>query len=207
MAKISTYAVDSNISASDMVIGTDADNSNMTKIYTIGGLSAYIVSQVQPPPTYTLEMSSVLSGISTDNQIPSGLDTALQVSFGAAQTTTPVSIDAAGTITFNEQHLYIVNLAFRVGRTSVGTVSYFAIRDLYNGTQSLPTKVIETTSVVEARPYEISIPYYPSVGDTLSWEVMRDSSGFDAGGLYRQALSGGWDSAPSASINIYKVEI
>jgi len=204
MARISTYSVDNSISANDRIIGTDAEDSDLTKYYTVGGLSTYIVSQV---PTYTLEMSSVLSGISADNQIPSGLDTALQVSFGAAQTTTPVSIDAAGTITFNEQHLYIVNLSFRVGRTSVGAVSYFAIRDLYNGTQSLPTKVIQTTSVNEARPYEISIPYYPSVGDTLSWEVMRDSAGFDAGGLYRQALSGGWDSAPSASINIYKVEI
>lgn len=204
MARISTYAVDSTIAPNDRLIGTDAEDSDLTKNYRVSDLSTYIVSQV---PTYTLEMSSVLSGVSASDQVPSGLDTALQVSFGAAQTTTPVSIDAAGTITFNERHLYIVNLAFRVGRTSVGAVAYFAIRDLYNGTQSLPTKVIETASVNEAKPYEVSIPYYPSVGDTLSWEVMRDSAGFDAGGLFRQALSGGWSDAPSASINIYKVEI
>jgi hypothetical protein len=204
MARISTYAVDNTIAPNDKLIGTDADDSDLTKNYKVSDLSNYIVSQV---PIYTLEMSSVLSGLSTSDQIPSGLDTALQVSFGSAQTTTPVSIDAAGTITFNEQHLYIVNLAFRVGRTSVGAVSYFAIRDLYNGTQSLPTRVIQVSSVNDATPYEISIPYYPSVGDTLSWEAMRDSAGFDAGGLFRQALSGGWSAAPSASINIYKVEI
>ena len=40
MAKISTYPIDSSVSLADYVIGTDAEDSNITKNYTIGSLFA-----------------------------------------------------------------------------------------------------------------------------------------------------------------------
>jgi len=40
MAKISTYPIDSSVSLADYVIGTDAEDSNITKNYTIGSLIA-----------------------------------------------------------------------------------------------------------------------------------------------------------------------
>ena len=42
MAKISTYPVDSTISDSDIVIGSDGDNAYATKNYTVGALSTYV---------------------------------------------------------------------------------------------------------------------------------------------------------------------
>lgn len=42
MAKISTYPVDSTISDSDIVIGSDGDNAFATKNYTVGALSTYV---------------------------------------------------------------------------------------------------------------------------------------------------------------------
>lgn len=41
MAKISTYPTDSNITTSDMLIGTDGDSNNATKNYTVGGLQSF----------------------------------------------------------------------------------------------------------------------------------------------------------------------
>jgi hypothetical protein len=38
MAKISTYPIDSSVSLADYVIGTDAEDSNITKNYTIGSI-------------------------------------------------------------------------------------------------------------------------------------------------------------------------
>ena len=42
MGKISAYPTDNNISDNDKLIGTDAENSNKTKNFTVGDLAAYI---------------------------------------------------------------------------------------------------------------------------------------------------------------------
>lgn len=46
MAKISTYSVDNLISVDDKLIGTDAENSNLTKNFLIGDLSNFISSNI-----------------------------------------------------------------------------------------------------------------------------------------------------------------
>ena len=40
MSKISTYPIDSNVNVNDYIIGTDSDNSNITKNYTISSIVA-----------------------------------------------------------------------------------------------------------------------------------------------------------------------
>lgn len=45
MAKISTYPNDSNVTGGDRLIGTDVDNSNATKNFTVSDLGSYIISQ------------------------------------------------------------------------------------------------------------------------------------------------------------------
>jgi hypothetical protein len=44
-----------------------------------------------------------------------------------------------------------------------------------------------------------------SAGDVLTWEILRDSSGVDAGGLYIHTNLGPWSNVPSSDVNIYKV--
>lgn len=46
MAKISTYPIDSSVSLADYVIGTDAEDSNITKNYTIGSLIALAAQNI-----------------------------------------------------------------------------------------------------------------------------------------------------------------
>lgn len=45
MARISTYPNDTNITGGDKLIGTDVNNSDATKNFTVSDLSSYIVSQ------------------------------------------------------------------------------------------------------------------------------------------------------------------
>jgi len=52
MAKISTYPLDSSLSSSDLLIGTDADNANATKNYSLGNIAAFIQSST---PVDTLQ--------------------------------------------------------------------------------------------------------------------------------------------------------
>ena len=42
MARISTYAIDTSISRNDLLVGTDAEDSNITKNFTIGDLTDFV---------------------------------------------------------------------------------------------------------------------------------------------------------------------
>ena len=50
MARISQYQVDTNISDNDQLLGTDAEDANLTKKFTVGDLSAYINGQSSGAP-------------------------------------------------------------------------------------------------------------------------------------------------------------
>jgi hypothetical protein len=115
MAKISTYTTDTVISASDKLIGTDADSSNATKNFLVSDISAYISSGIAT----NLAVTNVLNATDTNNQTPSGLDTPLQVLFGIAQGTgtDPVMVDVSGNITLAMQTLSVK--AHRVGMLSL----------------------------------------------------------------------------------------
>lgn len=204
MAKISTYTTDTVISASDKLIGTDADSSNATKNFLVSDISAYISSGIAT----SLAVTNVLNATDTHDQTPSGLDTPLQVTFGIAQGTgtDPVMVDALGNITFNESGIYLFNGYANFERQgSSGGNAVIAFRALLNGVQAGITKMVELKDVGTSVPYDLTLPINATAGDVLTWEIMRDSSGVDQGGLYAHTLLGGWGNVPSVSVNIYKI--
>lgn len=204
MAKISTYTTDTVISASDKLIGTDADSSNATKNFLVSDISAYISSGIAT----NLAVTNVLNATDTHNQTPSGLDTPLQVLFGIAQGTgtDPVMVDVSGNITFNESGIYLFNGYANFERQgSSGGNAVIAFRALLNGVQAGVTKMVELKDVGTGVPYDLTLPINATAGDVLTWEIMRDSSGVDQGGLYAHTLLGGWSNVPSVSVSIYKI--
>lgn len=204
MAKISTYTTDNNISPSDKLIGTDADSNNETKNFLVSDISAYISSSIAT----SLAVTNVLNTTDTDNQLPSGLDTPLQVLFGIAQGTIadPVMVDVSGNITFNESGIYLFNGYANFERQgSSGGNAVIAFRALLNGVQAGVTKMVELKDVGTGVPYDLTLPINATAGDVLTWEIMRDSSGVDQGGLYAHTLLGGWSNVPSVSVSIYKI--
>jgi hypothetical protein len=206
MAKISTYTTDNNISPNDKVIGTDADSNNETKNFLISDISAYITSGIAT----NLAVTNVLNASDTHNQVPSALDTPLQVTFGIAQGTVadPVMVDALGNITFNESGIYLINgyASFeRQGSSGGGAV--IAFRALINDVQVGVTKIVELKDTDTIVPYDLTIPINATADDILTWEIMRDSSGVNQGGLYSHTLLGGWSNVPSATLSIYKIGI
>ena len=198
MAIISTYPIDASVNLTDKLIGTDVEDASKTKNYTISSILA--LKQIA--------LTNVLAAVDTTNQEPSGLDSPLQVTFGAAQgtATDPVMLDALGNITFNQGGLYLFNGYANFERQgSSGGVSVTLFRALINGVQSGPTKGVELSGTGIMFPYELTLPIQVSAGDVLTWEILRDSSGVDAGGLYIHTNSGPWSNVPSADVNIYKV--
>ena len=198
MAIISTYPIDASVNLTDKLIGTDVEDSSKTKNYTISSILA--LKQIG--------LTNVLAAVDTTNQEPSGLDSPLQVTFGAAQGTAsdPVMLDALGNITFNQAGLYLFNGYANFERQgSSGGVTATLFRALLNGVQSGPTKGVELSGTGIMFPYELTLPIQVSAGDVLTWEIMRDSSGVDGGGLYIHTNSGPWSNVPSADVNIYKI--
>ena len=198
MAIISTYPIDASVNLTDKLIGTDVEDASKTKNYTIESILA--LKQIA--------LTNVLTAVDTTNQEPSGLDSPLQVTFGAAQgtATDPVMLDALGNITFNQGGLYLFNGYANFERQgSSGGVSVTLFRALINGVQSGPTKGVELSGTGIMFPYELTLPIQVNAGDVLTWEILRDSSGVDEGGLYIHTNSGPWSNVPSADVNIYKV--
>ena len=188
----------------DLIIGTDVSDSNNTKSYTMQSISDFTKANL------SLSSSLLLSSSSTSNQEPSGLDTVLQVTFGAASgsASDPVQLAADGTITFNEAGLYLFNGFGNFERQgSSGGVSVTLFRALINGSQVGVIKAVELDSTGVMIPYEVTTPIQASAADTLTWEILRDSSGVDQGGLYTHTNLSAWDDVPSASINIYRLSV
>lgn len=82
MARISTYGIDTNISNNDQLLGSDAENANITKRFTVGDLAAYINGESPGAPG-----SGTVTSVSALTLGTSGNDLSSSVS---DQTTTPV---------------------------------------------------------------------------------------------------------------------
>ena len=152
--------------------------------------------------------NQVLNGSSTVAQAPSALNTPLTVVFGAAQGSpaTDVQLDAGGKVIFNRAGAYFVNGYGSVERQGgSGGVAIVLFRAVLNGTQISTTKAFHLDHVDITVPYEVSIPFQANAGDVLEFQIMRDSSGANAGGLYPHTNLGGWPNVPSAQIQIWKV--
>lgn len=201
MTKISSYAAVTPV-GTDLLIGTDTSASDATKNFSVASLASFIGGQ--------MAATQVLNASSTVSQNPSGLDTPLQVSFGAAQGTAsdPVMIDAAGTVTFNQAGLYLVNGMGNIHRAGPSGIALLLFRGLVNGSQVGIIKGFELDTANIMMPYEITIPFYaPVAGTTFSFEIMRDSSGSDDGGLIPEVTAGPWGDIPSANMQIWKIGV
>jgi len=204
MAIISTYPIDGSVNLTDKLIGTDVEDANKTKNYTISSILAL----------QEIDINSILSGAETTNQEPSGLDSALQVKFGAAQgdSSSVVQLAADGTLTFNQNGVYFIDVYLnfeRQGSSGGTTVTLF--RELINDVQVGPIKGIDLASTGVMIPYETLVPITIgdtyATGSTVKFQILRDSSGVDGGGLYTHTTGSSWDDVPSAYIEVYRKQV
>lgn len=171
-----------------------------------------VVTQIADAPIYAaagVKEVEVLRAASTATQAPTAVDTALQVSFGAAQgsASDPVMINAAGTVTFNTAGNYAVRIKLQNGRTGATGTSILLSRILLNGAQVGSTAAVKMTQTDATTPSESRVVLNPTAGQTFQVQIMRDSAGSNFGGLYPQtATVAAWGVAPSALLVISRLE-
>lgn len=171
-----------------------------------------VVTQIADAPIYAaagVKEVEVLRAASTAAQAPTAVDTALQVSFGAAQgsSSDPVMINAAGLVTFNTAGNYAVRIKLQNGRTGATGTSILLSRILLNGVQVGSAAAVKMTQTDATTPSESRVVLNPTSGQTFQVQIMRDSAGSNFGGVYPQvATVTAWGTAPSALLVISRLE-
>lgn len=191
-------------------IATDlADN-------TIGAITPEVLrgvlTQLADSPIYAaagVKEVEVLRAASAVAQAPTAVDTPLQVAFGAAQgaPSDPVSISAAGLVTFNQAGNYAVRVKLQCGRTGASGTSILLSRLVLGGTQLGSAACVKLTQTDATTPTDSRVVMNPTAGQTLQVQIMRDSAGSNFGGIYPQAATvTAWGTAPSALLVISRLE-
>lgn len=154
--------------------------------------------------------TTLINGFSTAaSQQPVGLDTPLQIEFGAAQGTIgdPVMLSATGAITFNQAGQYIINYTSHFGRIGATGVSELYTRSLINGVVVGNSRHARISSSDQVLPFALRVKVNVNAGDVLTLQLLRDSSGNNSGGFFQgDPIAAGFPNAPSATMEISRLE-
>lgn len=171
-----------------------------------------VLTQLADSPIYAaagVKEVEVLRAESLVAQAPTAVDTPLQVAFGAAQgaPADPVSISAAGLVTFNQAGNYAVRVKLQCGRTGASGTSILLSRLVLGGTQVGSAACVKLTQTDATTPTDSRVVMNPTAGQAFAVQIMRDSSGSNFGGIYPQAATvTSWGTAPSALLVISRLE-
>lgn len=160
-----------------------------------------------PPAPLSSNVQTVLSSANTANQTPAGQNIPLQVKFGAATSNADITLDAAGTVTFNTDGYYDINALASIGRSLTTGEAVIFIRMVINGAPETPISfIINNDDQTSTSLYNFSRIF--TAGSTLKFEMIRDASGANDGFLRAVTPTlAGWTTAPSSAITIRKIEI
>jgi hypothetical protein len=201
---VQNVSVDNTLSLQGPVLDVDGLPGTAGQVLKSSGTGVLWVDSLYTPTTIqVLNQESTLVG-----QAPAAVDTPLQVRFDGPVTNAYVTLSTLGVITFLQTGLYLVNIQGLFKRLgSSGGTAKVHFRGLLNGVAVGPTQAVDIDVVGVGIPYERSISLnITTPGTTLTFEIVRDSAGVNAGGLYQEVTTlAGWGAVPSAAILINKV--
>lgn len=178
------------------------------QIYIANGAGSGSWSDIPANPfnPSTIVIDRVLDGLSLAAvQAPAAVDTPLQIEFGAGVNTIadPVMLSTAGALTINEAGTYRIKISLAYGRTGGAGVSELYFRALINGTQAGQSVHAKVSSADVYIPYSDEAWLTIPAGVVITYELLRDSSGNNSGGLYSgNPTLAGWADNPSATIRV-----
>ena len=138
-------------------------------------------------------------------QEPTGLDSPIKIKFGDAVVNDSISLDTLGNISILDTGYYDATVTMDIGRAgaSGGVASIFLAAFVNDILFPNPISTrIDTPANVIAQQYRVAAPL--DAGDTIHFEIYRDSIGVNEGGLYPESSSIGWGASPSARIRILR---
>lgn len=192
------------------LIGTNVTD-NTTRLIKPAGLRE-VLTQTADSMLFAakgIREVEILRATSTTTQEPPTTNTPIILSFGAAQksATDPVMINASGLVTFNQAGTYAVRISLRVGRIGSAGTAVLAARARLNGVQQGFVDAVKLVNANIYLPTESRFTLTVSAGDTMDVQLIRDSSGADAGGVFVQSIAAaGWGVSPSCAFVVSRWE-
>jgi len=180
-------------------------SAGVDQVYVSDGAGSGAWQDVPTNPD-NLVIERLIDGLSAAaDQQPPSTDTPLQIEFGPSQfgPSDPVSLSSAGVLTVNEAGTYRIKISIAAGRTGGAGVSNLYFRALVNGVQAGQSVHLKVDSANIYVPYSDEAWLTLPAGVTISYEVLRDSTGNNSGGLFQSNPTlAGWADNPSAAIRV-----
>ena len=200
----------------DKVLGSNivdasgaAVTGNPTVQYTFTDIKTLVDQQFIEQFTSSSN-DSLVAGIPA-NQGPTATNTAHQIIFGPANSTsTSVTIDAAGKVTWLKTGTYYVTQEYYLSGTNTANVLYTLFRT-YDGTNQVgPThaEIFNVCNTANTRRVVINQMINITSDQVNSYHVyqmVRDANGANDGKLYQKLNNNSWTSTPNAQITISKL--
>lgn len=189
----------------------NASDSSTILVFSVVGQVITAQSASFFNPSTGMAIERVLEGKSlANNQQPNGQgeNNSIQVEFGVAQfdSSDPVNLLSNGRVNINESGTYRVKGSFAYGRTGSSGQAFLRIRTLVNGSQPEETVGINIIGDSTITPYADSVWLFLPAGTNVKFQVIRDSSGNNSGGLFKPSIDGGsspdWNQCSCAVIRI-----
>lgn len=155
--------------------------------------------------SFPYKFETILIAESFNDQEPSIVDDTIQIELGSAQGTggDPVQVDALGEITFNEAMTVTLAVSAEYGRAGGAGISELRLRAVINGTPQPPVLSAKLDDQDVRVPFQAVLELNAAVGMTFTFEIVRDPSGNNSGGLFAAtSTAAGWADSPSARVVI-----
>lgn len=142
------------------------------------------------------------------SQGPAATNTVHQIEFGPANSSsTSVTLDVNGKITWLKTGTYYITLEYYLGGTQNNTL--FNLFRIYDGTSQVGPTHVEHYRVQETSDLK-RVVIHKMVNITLAntyylFQMLRDSAGANDGTLYQKTNNNSWTTTPSAQITISKL--
>lgn len=199
MAKISSYPTDNNISTSDILLGSDAENSNATKNFTIGQLISFFNNSNFLTGFVPLANAQAYSLVTQQHTT---INTNKNVEFEFGSFFNDVSI-VSNQISFIKAGKYLIDVRARVEHTGGGGDAQLSLWLKFPTTNVVNSRQVYT--VANTHIQEISYSFavsIPNASDTLfvQWSTSNLAAKF-----IPVLASGIYPTAPSAIITVTRI--
>ena len=168
----------------------------------------------QGPQGPSVKLVHIFFANDTTTQSPNGTgeSNAIKIKFGSSQTTTNIDLDNNGNFIFKENGSYLIHLKLQYGRKLTSNTILLHNRTMIDFNNGIGPVQFEDSISIEINNKKLVVPTEISFGlnvtnapYTLYFQLMRDSSQTDDGGLYSFIpTNSSWYASSSASITIEK---
>ena len=139
MARISTYPLDTSISVSDLLVGTDAEDSNVTKNFSVGDLTDFVEAEILSGPTVLTPF--LITATPGTTSIYSGTGSMIYVTWSGGSGTHTLVLPSAATIPYRTIRICndaTIGAQDKIhvegpGAETIDGASFYNINKTYNG--------------------------------------------------------------------------